>query len=582
MSKKLQKLILTCILLAGIFSGIITTHASEASQEDPIVGYLTRENPKTRSVSNAYNIPIQSTPYETFWTNNSIMYIKDDDANPDSLGKWRLVYCLDWGKKSPSGNMSFSGWENKKVSYALYYGCVYWGETCRYAPYSTGDWKLDYTATQAAIWVLSGQFSLDYACSYLIDSCSGPATAQQKALVISSCQKIVNDANNENYYKAWTSDGWFDLSLKDKTTFDVTGYQDTWTNTNDGYYRSGGTFSVTFESYYNYDMRSQITLMDIQVPDGVGIRKSNNSTFSDFNLYIAEAQFLQWQKTGKDIPVTVTITLPRQWGAGIYAPSDSNFQQVTFFTYQSQSDSVSFTKTITLHIPQTEPDPTPEPTPEPTQTPEPTPDPTPEPTSTPKPTPEPTPTPTPTPKPTPEPTPTPTPTPEPTPEPTPTPTPEPETLRSLTIHKVIYQDDLWWAHGEPTFLFEVSGTDTSGKSHTYHRALTFTRDYAEANVNSDGTIMLTTTIDQIPSGTYSLEEQKVSRFALTDVTAQTSNIRIFKIKTDKVYAGISPIKAYITANLMNYDGEITFFNRKITWDEYSHRDVAVNQFTLKL
>ena len=94
--------------------------------------------------------------------------------------------------------------------------------------------------------------------------------------------------------------------------------------------------------------------------------------------------------------------------------------------------------------------------------------------------------------------------------------------------------------------------------------------------------MLTTTIDHIPSGTYSLEEQKVSRFALTDVTAQTSNIRIFKIKTDKVYAGISPIKAYITANLMNYDGEITFFNRKITWDEYSHRDVAVNQFTLKL
>lgn len=509
MRKKLKNIILACLLFTGLFSGIIT---AQASGEDPVVGYLTRDNPKTRSVSNASRMPVSCYTYETFWTNSGILYIKDDNTNPDSLGKWRLVYCLEWGKKSPSSDMNFSGWQNKKVAYALYYGCVYWGETCRYAPYSTGDWKLDYTATQAAVWVLSGQFSLDYACSYIIDSCSGPATAEQKSLVVNSCKKIVNDANNENYYKAWNSDGWFDLSLKDKTTFQVTAYQDTWTDTEDGFFRSGGTFHTTFLSYYNYDMRSQITSMDIQVPDGVEIRKNSSSTFSDFNLYIAEDQFYDWQKTGADIPVTVTISIPRQWSAAIYAPSDSSFQQVTFFTYQSKSDSVTFSQTITLHVPKAEPSP----------------------------------------------------------------------RQNLIIHKVIHSDDLWQAHGDPTFLFEISGIDTSGNAHTYHRALTFTANDTEQNIHPDGTISLTTVLSQIPRGTYSLTEQKVSRFTLTDVTAQTDNIQISLEETGRSYAGIIPVMANVLADLTESDGEVTFFNRKITWDQYSHTDITINHIPLNI
>lgn len=511
MRNKRTVVFLACILSLCMLLNTVVIHAS-TDTEDPIIGYLTQENPKTRAVNNSSTIPIYYSSYETFWSQSGILYIKNDNQNPDSLGKWRLVYCLEWGKKTPSGNMTFTGWQNKRVCYALYYGCMYWGETCRYAPYSTGDWKLDYTATQAAIWVLSGQFSLDHAVNYIIDCCTGPATREQRQLVEASCTKIVNDANNDSYYTGWNSNGWLDLSVSGKTTFHVTGYKDTWTNSGDGYYRSGGVFSTTFKSYYGYDMRSQIKTMNITVPDGVNIRKANNSTFSDFDLYISEEQYQQWQKTGKDIPVTVTITIPREWCSAIYSPSDNNYQTVTFLTYRTASDTATFTKTITLHIPKVESEPP----------------------------------------------------------------------RTLTIHKVISHEDIWWAHGNPSFFFKITGTDTDGTSHTYSRAMTYTKEYVDSHTASDGTITLSTTIKNIPDGTYTIKEQKVSRFALTDVTAQTANIRIVKQATGSSYADIAPITANITADLTLADGELTFYNRKITWDQYSHKDTTINSFSLQV
>lgn len=501
---------LACLLISCMLLNTIVIHAS-TDTEDPIIGYLTQENPQTRAVNNSSTIPIYSSSYGTFWAESGIKYINNDDQHPDSLGKRRLIYCLEHNKSTPTGNITFTGWQNKRVGYALYYGCMYWGETCRYAPYSTGDWKLDYTATQAAIWVLTGEFSLDHAVNEIIGNCTGPATQEQRQLVAASCKRIVNDASNDSYYTGWNSDGWFDLSLSGKTTFLVSGYQDTWTNSGDGYYRSGGAFSVTFKSYFGYDMRNQIKSMNITVPDGVNIRKANSSTFSDFDLYISEEQYLQWQKTGKDIPVTITITLPREWSAAIYSPPDDTCQKVTFLTYRTPSDTAVFTKTITLHIPQAESEP----------------------------------------------------------------------LRTLTIHKNISQDDIWWAHGSPVFFFCVTGTDTDGTTHSYTRALTYTKEYVASNTASDGTITLSTAIKSIPAGTYTIKEQKVSRFVLTDVTAQTDNIQITKQAMESSYAGIVPITANINADLTQSDGEVTFYNRKITWDQYSHKDITINSFSLQ-
>lgn len=307
-----------------------------------------------RMMDNSSSLPISYSSYEVFWPAHGIMYVDNDDQYPDSMGTWRLVYCYDQGKATPSGTLKFSGWSNKKVAYAMYYGTMYWGQTCRYAPYSTGDWKLDAMATQSAIWVLSGQYTLDHVVNYIIDWCNGTATDAQRKIVEAATEKIVNDANKESYYTGWNTDGWFDLSLSGKTTFDITGYKNTWTDNGAGYYVSGGAFKTTFKSYYGYDMRSQITSFTVDVPDGVEVVKADSKTFSDFSLRIPEDQYKAWTKTGKEITVTVTMKIPRLWSAGLYQLSDSNYQRTTLFTYKSKSDTATFSKTITLTIPKEE------------------------------------------------------------------------------------------------------------------------------------------------------------------------------------------------------------------------------------
>lgn len=57
--------------------------------------------------------------------------------------------------------MQFVGWANKKVTYALYYGAVYYEEPCRNASYSTGDWQMDYFVTQMAVHVLNEEFTME-------------------------------------------------------------------------------------------------------------------------------------------------------------------------------------------------------------------------------------------------------------------------------------------------------------------------------------------------------------------------------------------------------------------------------------
>lgn len=158
---------------------------------------------------------------------------------------------------------------------------------------------------------------------------------------------------------------------------------------------------------------------------------------------------------------------------------------------------------------------------------------------------------------------------------------DPLLVQRLVINKVIRREDIWWAHGEPSFLFRVSGTDIHGNTHTYHRVVTYSRAYVEANTAADGSIKISTAIPRIPSGSYDVEELKVSRFGLVDVTAQTDNIAITKKATGNTYEGIKTITATVRADLTAKDGEVTFFNRKITWDKFSHKDEKINKFAIQ-
>lgn len=158
---------------------------------------------------------------------------------------------------------------------------------------------------------------------------------------------------------------------------------------------------------------------------------------------------------------------------------------------------------------------------------------------------------------------------------------EPQKI-NLTINKTLYLQDIWWAHGEPTFLFTISGTDIEGNAHTWKRSLTFTKEYADAYTASNKTITMSITLKNIPNGSYYISEHPVSRFALTAVTAQTDNIQITQKHSKNSYNGIKPIIATVYADLSQNSGEVTFLNRKISWDKLTHKNVCINEFPLSL
>lgn len=346
-------------------TGKTETQLESVDTESNPVLYLegkTADEPgiSTFSFDNSSQLPVSNVRYDKFkWTDGQgtvdcpnlgtgIKYISGDDQNVDGQGKWRYVYCLEFMKSSPENGlpMQFVGWSNRKVSYAMYYGAVYYYQTCRYEPYSTGDWQMDYFVTQMAVHILNGEYTLG-AFQNALNQPGSSATASEKALALDRVTKIVNGANDPSNYGGFTSDGWIDMS---NCSFSLGGYQDSWSLSGGNYY-SGGKFQAAFTSYYGYDFREQITGYDISVPSGVSVRKSDTKTYSDFDLYIKESQYKNWQLTGKEIPVSVTVSIPRYWGAGIYT-GPSNYQSVCMLTWGSEGGTARFTDSATLHIPQ--------------------------------------------------------------------------------------------------------------------------------------------------------------------------------------------------------------------------------------
>lgn len=150
--------------------------------------------------------------------------------------------------------------------------------------------------------------------------------------------------------------------------------------------------------------------------------------------------------------------------------------------------------------------------------------------------------------------------------------------RDLTIKKKIKVDEITWAHGDPTFLFAVEGTDRNGKKHSYHRAIEFTKEYVTKN-SADGFVTLSTVIHGIPAGEYRVEEAApVMRYVLTDVAAGSSNISVVKREVEEVN-GFMKIEADVAADLRDMDGEVTFENHKTRYDKVSHNSMVINDIS---
>lgn len=139
--------------------------------------------------------------------------------------------------------------------------------------------------------------------------------------------------------------------------------------------------------------------------------------------------------------------------------------------------------------------------------------------------------------------------------------------RDCTVIKRIKADDYWKEHGDPTFIFKLTGTDTLGASHTYYQSVTFTESYVKAHTDSDGYVEMKAIFGQVPAGEYTCSEESVSRFEFESLT--------------------KPVNANINGKTAVYhltDNDTacaTFTNKKYEEGDFGHDSVVVNHFNHK-
>lgn len=153
----------------------------------------------------------------------------------------------------------------------------------------------------------------------------------------------------------------------------------------------------------------------------------------------------------------------------------------------------------------------------------------------------------------------------------------------FTIHKVIRAADIVWAHGNPTFLFQVAGKDLDGNYHMYARTVEFTEKYVEGHTDRTGNVRMSTVFENIACGrAYSVTELNVNRYVLADVQSADANIKIRRLQSS-VYGKMPEALFEVTADLYAkpYGSSVTFRNDKIRWDDWSHNAVIVNRVERK-
>ena len=148
----------------------------------------------------------------------------------------------------------------------------------------------------------------------------------------------------------------------------------------------------------------------------------------------------------------------------------------------------------------------------------------------------------------------------------------------ITVVKKIKEADIIWAHGNPSFPFQIKGTDTRGNTHIYEDIITFEKN--NYTKDSQGYALCEITFSNIPIGTYDITEKKVLRYYLAEAASGSSNVTIHN-KDTGAYGKNPEDTAYACAVLSveTPHAIVSFRNEKARFDGYSHTDSVKNTVT---
>ena len=127
----------------------------------------------------------------------------------------------------------------------------------------------------------------------------------------------------------------------------------------------------------------------------------------------------------------------------------------------------------------------------------------------------------------------------------------------IKVKKVLHGKEIVWAHGNPTFTFQVEGVDLDGKKWVLFDTVEFTQedDNPEADIQKE--VLFT-----VPAGTYTVCEQKTFRYELEKI----ESVRNGTVKEQKVEFDLTN----------NQNGMTAFVNKKINDSYLTHTSFVRN------
>lgn len=90
----------------------------------------------------------------------------------------------------------------------------------------------------------------------------------------------------------------------------------------------------------------------------------------------------------------------------------------------------------------------------------------------------------------------------------------PRQPRDVTVEKRVRADEVYWNHGEPTFLFELEGVDETGKERAFVRLV---RIEEGLRADASGDIAATAVFQDVPAGVYTLRERDALRYRVAAI-----------------------------------------------------------------
>lgn len=315
-------------LVPGQYSRISDMHMRSAVTSTIQVGWkesLGSIDPGLLSLDDPYNV--------------SIKYVDSSDTgNPDMRGKWRLLYCVQYQHNAPEGQITWdgAGRVSPSIAYLMYWGCRYWGKESLWPNYRTGyGWKYDALATQYAIHIVNGEFSLNTLYNHLKGS--------KKEQFYNIINKMVNDANHPPYYTPF-ADGWrsFDYTLSETSV--------TWTA--QAYNGKEGFITKWINQNLSdgiTDCSEYITSKKGTADNGATVIWKDSGDASAFRIWIPKSQYLLLQEKGAKVTASISGEHSLYLAGWVYKSNNSKYQMVTML--EGGGGSAAHKKTVTAQIP---------------------------------------------------------------------------------------------------------------------------------------------------------------------------------------------------------------------------------------